>query len=164
MQIKIKMSKRRVPLLKTVIHSQSSNIQYSRAGDYEQVPWQKNKAFTALWKKIPSVLSSPPPPPHNLQPTTYNLLLTLVPSLNNWNLPYPSQIFFTLLLSWSPWKKMMKTHLLTWSPVLGSSSGVSISACLKNTLPRQARHRRRSNEGTRSRAITPVTNLQVHSE
>ena len=55
----------------------------------------------------------------------------------------------------------MNTHLLTWSPVLGSSSGVSISACLKNTLPRQARHRRRSNEGTRSRAITPVTNLNA---
>lgn len=29
---------------------------------------------------------------------------------------YPSQIFLTLFLSWSPWKKMMKTDLWTWSP------------------------------------------------
>ena len=72
---------------------------------------------------------------------------------------HPSQIFFTLLLSWSPWKNIIKTHLLTWSPVLGSSRGVSISACLKKTFPRQARHRRRSKEGTRSLAITPVTKL-----
>ena len=28
----------------------------------------------------------------------------------------PSQIFFTLDLSWSPWKNMMKTDLSTWSP------------------------------------------------
>lgn len=29
---------------------------------------------------------------------------------------YPSQIFLTLFFSWSPWKKMMKTDLWTWSP------------------------------------------------
>lgn len=28
---------------------------------------------------------------------------------------YPSQIFLTLFFSWSPWKKMMKTDLWTWS-------------------------------------------------
>lgn len=31
-------------------------------------------------------------------------------------LTYPSQIFLTLFLSWSPWKNMMKTDLWTWSP------------------------------------------------
>ena len=44
--------------------------------------------------------------------------------------------------------------------VEGSSSGSSISACLRNTLPRHARHSTRSNVGIRSRAITPVTNLR----
>ena len=44
--------------------------------------------------------------------------------------------------------------------VEGSSSGSSISACLRNTLPRHARHSTRSNVGIRSRAITPVTNLK----
>lgn len=29
---------------------------------------------------------------------------------------YPSQIFFTLFFSWSPWKNMMNTDLWTWSP------------------------------------------------
>jgi len=29
---------------------------------------------------------------------------------------HPSQIFFTLFFSWSPWKKMMNTDLWTWSP------------------------------------------------
>ncbi len=33
-----------------------------------------------------------------------------------WPVIYPSQIFLTLFLSWSPWKKMMKTDLWTWSP------------------------------------------------
>lgn len=29
---------------------------------------------------------------------------------------HPSQIFFTLFFSWSPWKKIMNTDLWTWSP------------------------------------------------
>lgn len=41
----------------------------------------------------------------------------------------------------------------------GSSNGVSISACLKNTFPRQARHNIRSNAGILSRSMTPATNL-----
>lgn len=102
-------------------------------------------------------LSSPSPDAFRVHPIFPSLApATQVTSRQD---SYPSQIFFTLLLSWSPWKKMIKTHLLTRSPVLGSSRGVSISACLKNTLPRQARHKRRSKEGTRSREITPVTNL-----
>ena len=33
----------------------------------------------------------------------------------------PSQIFFTLLFNCSPWKKVTKTLLKTWSPAWGSS-------------------------------------------
>jgi hypothetical protein len=43
--------------------------------------------------------------------------------------------------------------------VVGFSRGVSISALLKKTFPRQALHRIRSNTDSFSRAITPVTNL-----
>ena len=42
---------------------------------------------------------------------------------------------------------------------LGSSRGSSISACRRNTFPRHARHSTRSNAGSLSWAITPVTNL-----
>ena len=72
---------------------------------------------------------------------------------------YPSQIFFTLLFNWSPWKKMIKTAFWTSSPVIVSLKGSVISACRKNTLPLQARQRRRSKAGRRSRWITPATNL-----
>ena len=44
----------------------------------------------------------------------------------------------------------------------GSSRGVSISACLRKTLPRQARHSIRSKAGMRSLRITPATNLNIH--
>lgn len=103
----------------------------------------------------------------------------------------PSQIFFTRVLSWSPWKNMMNTDLYTWSPwnkvvqhyfsfphrcckpivnktevgqnltVVGSSSGLSISACRRNTFPLQALHNMRSKGGIRSLNITPATNLQI---
>lgn len=41
----------------------------------------------------------------------------------------------------------------------GSSRGVSISACLKKTLPRHARQSILSNGGILSRKMTPATNL-----
>lgn len=34
---------------------------------------------------------------------------------NFYRFAYPSQIFLTLFFNWSPWKKMMKTDLWTWS-------------------------------------------------
>lgn len=45
----------------------------------------------------------------------------------------------------------------------GSSSGVSISACLRNTFPLQARQSIRSKAGIRSLRITPATNLEKGS-
>ena len=52
------------------------------------------------------------------------------------------------------------TKVLT---VTGSSRGVSISACFRNTLPRQTRHNILSNAGILSRSITPATNLYQKS-
>ncbi len=69
----------------------------------------------------------------------------------------PSQIFLTLDLSCSPWKKMTKTDFRTSAPVLGSSSASSISAWRRKTFPRQARHSMRSKAGRRSRRMTPAT-------
>lgn len=43
--------------------------------------------------------------------------------------------------------------------VTGSSSGFSISACLRNTFPRHTRQSMRSKVGIRSRLITPATKL-----
>lgn len=43
--------------------------------------------------------------------------------------------------------------------VEGSSNGVSISACLKNTFPLQALHNIRSKAGSLSLRITPATKL-----
>ena len=77
---------------------------------------------------------------------------------------YPSQIFFTLCFNCSPWKKMMKTHLFTRSSDEGSYNLVSISACLKNTFPRQARHNNRSKLTILSLGITPATNLKTEIE
>lgn len=93
----------------------------------------------------------------------------------------PSQIFFTRVFNWSPWKKMMNTDLKTLSPYEhkwhecnkkkrerkkglrhtfdGSSNGDSIWAWRRNTLPRHARHSIRSKAGKRSRKITPATKL-----
>ena len=155
----------------------------------------------------------------------------------------PSQIFLTLVLSWSPWKNIRNTDLYTsapckwhhvtalltslkafhflqdcrkktnhsdsrltspyinyqnqlfslysyysyfliiivmfylltlkiiqniyvdtvWHTVTGSSSGASMSVCLRSTLPRQARHNIRSNAASRSRRITPATNLRTYN-
>lgn len=44
--------------------------------------------------------------------------------------------------------------------VAGSSSGLSSSAWRRNTFPRDIRHNILSKAGTRSRFITPATNLQ----
>ena len=90
----------------------------------------------------------------------------------------PSHIFLTRVRNWSPWKNMMNTHLYTLSPfksfklepyidcdseikvtVDGSSNGISISACLKNTFPRQALQSIRSKAGIFSRRITPAKKL-----
>ena len=51
-------------------------------------------------------------------------------------------------------------YTITDLTVVGFSSGVSISALLRNTLPRQALHRTRSNTPNFSRTITPVTKLR----
>lgn len=109
-------------------------------------------------------------------------------SHNTWQDTHPSQIFFTLFFSWSPWKKMMNTDLWTWSPcwketvldftscclyllssitppelclltVVGSSRGSSISAFRKKTFPRHTLHSILSNVGILSLLITPATNL-----
>ena len=53
----------------------------------------------------------------------------------------------------------MNTHLFVFSFVPGSSKASSISACLKNTLPLQARHNNLSKLMILSRVITPATNL-----
>lgn len=44
--------------------------------------------------------------------------------------------------------------------VAGSSNGFSISVCRRNTFPRDIRQSILSKAGTRSRFITPPTNLQ----
>ncbi len=45
--------------------------------------------------------------------------------------------------------------------MVGSSRGCIISACLRNTLPRHALHRTRSNAARRPLTITPVINLDT---
>lgn len=58
----------------------------------------------------------------------------------------------------------MYMHIKLYLTVDGSSKGVSISACLKKTFPRQARHNIRSNAGILSRSITPATNLHIKNK
>lgn len=55
----------------------------------------------------------------------------------------------------------VKTRALT---VVGSSSGSSMSACRRNTLPRQTLHSILSKVGILSLPITPATKLQAVSK
>ena len=71
------------------------------------------------------------------------LIIIRLPSSPFTDLPtHPSQIFLTLPLSCSPWKKQMKTSLgissSSTSPGMISTSSISIFFI--NTLPRQLRH------------------------
>lgn len=71
------------------------------------------------------------------------------------------------LLGWHHAVLLLRAHFRdllhqTQSPCLtvtGSSSGFSISACLRNTFPRHTRQSMRSKVGIRSRLITPATKL-----